>query len=186
MKFLVLYESFFGNTEVIAQTIATALEAQVLPVNQASLETTRGVNLLVVGSPTRGFRPSEETAKWLKSLPKSHLKGVCVAAFDTRIWLDTIDSKALRFIVDKGGYAASAIAKTLAKKGGELVAQPEGFLVTGEQGPLMDGELERVRETIQLKSSYRTPPPSTSFGWGGLGGDFSGWFAPPISRQIRS
>ncbi len=67
-----------------------------------------------------------------------------MAAFDTRLWLDTIDSKALRFVVDKGGYAANSIAKSLVKKGGQLAAPPEGFLVTGEQGPLKDGELDRA------------------------------------------
>jgi hypothetical protein len=46
--------------------------------------------------------------------------------------------------VDKGGYAASTIAKTLEKKGGKLAVPAEGFFVTGEQGPLKDGELERA------------------------------------------
>ena len=69
-----------------------------------------------------------------------------VAAFDTRIWLDTIDSKALRFIVNRGGYAANTIAKALEKKGGLMTVEPEGFLVTGEQGPLKEGELERAEK----------------------------------------
>lgn len=65
-----------------------------------------------------------------------------VAAFDTRIMLETIDSKDLRLLVDKGGYAASSIAKTIEKKGGQLDAPPQGFFVTGEQGPRKEGELE--------------------------------------------
>jgi hypothetical protein len=60
--------------------------------------------------------------------------------------LETISSKALRFLVDKGGYAASTIAKMLQKKGGKLFFAPEGFFVTGEQGPLKEGELERATE----------------------------------------
>jgi hypothetical protein len=52
----------------------------------------------------------------------------------------------LRFIVNTGGYAASTIAKALKKKGANLIAAPEGFLVTGEQGPLKDGELDRAAE----------------------------------------
>jgi hypothetical protein len=58
-----------------------------------------------------------------------------VAVFDTRIWLDTIDSSAFRFTVDTGGYAASTIANALKKKCGNLLVLPEGFLVTAEQGP---------------------------------------------------
>jgi hypothetical protein len=80
----------------------------------------------------------------LKSLSNEQLAGVQVAAFDTRIWLQTIDSAAFRFLVDKGGYAANTLAHALKKKGGTLALPPEGFLVTGEQGPLKDGELERA------------------------------------------
>ena len=103
-----------------------------------------GVDLLVVGPSTRGFRPTENVAKFINTLPKNRLVGIQVAAFDTRIWLETIKSKPFRFVVDKGGYAARTIANALEKKGGRLVVPPEGFLVTGEQGPLKAGECERA------------------------------------------
>jgi flavodoxin len=146
MKALIVYDSVFGNTEKIAQSIAAALQTSALSVGQVTADNLRDIDLLVIGSPTRSFRPTEGIAKLINGLPKSHLAGVRVAAFDTRIVLETIDSKALRFLVDKGGYAASTIAKTLAKKGGKLALPPEGFLVTGEQGPLQDGEPERAAE----------------------------------------
>lgn len=78
----------------------------------------------------------------LNVLLKNYLAGVRGVAFDTRFVLETIDSKAMRFLVDKGGYAASTIAKMLEKKGSKLAALPEGFLVTGEQGPLKEDENE--------------------------------------------
>ena len=143
MKALVIYDSVFGNTEKVAQAISTALNTSALPVGDVTPEMLTGLDLLVIGSPTRGFRPTEAVTKLLNDLPKKHLAGVKVAAFDTRILLDTINSKALRFLVDKGGYAASKIAKALEKKGGMQIAEPEGFLVTGEQGPLKGGELVR-------------------------------------------
>ena len=146
MKTLVIYDSVFGNTEKIAQSIAATLGTQALPVSQVDAGQLRGIDLLVIGSPTRGFRPTENIAKLLNTLPKNHLTGARVAAFDTRIVLETIDSKALRFLVDKGGYAASTIAKALEKKGGQLAAPAEGFFVTGEQGPLKEGELERAAD----------------------------------------
>jgi flavodoxin len=145
---LVIYDSVFGNTEKIAQAIAAALGTQAMPVSQADADQLRDLDLLVVGSPTRGFRPTEGIAKLLNGLPKNHLASVRVAAFDTRIALETIDSKALRFIVDKGGYAAGTIAKALEKKGGQLVVTGRAQRglspissrpVTGEQGPLKDG-----------------------------------------------
>lgn len=146
MKTLVIYDSVFGNTEKVAQTIAAALGTHAVPVSQVDARQLGSLDLLVVGSPTRGFRPTEGISKLLNGLPKNHLTGVRVAAFDTRIVLETIDSKALRFLVDKGGYAANTIVKALEKKGGQLAASSEGFFVTGEQGPLKDGELERAVE----------------------------------------
>jgi len=144
MTALIIYDSIFGNTEKVAQAMAAALPALAVLVSQVTTDRLRGVDLLIVGSPTRSFRPTPATSKLLKSLSKDQLAGVQVAAFDTRIWLPTIDSAALRFLVDKGGYAANTMAQALKKKGGTLAAPPEGFLVTGEQGPLKDGELERA------------------------------------------
>lgn len=144
MKTLVLYDSVFGNTEKVAQSIAETLGTQAIPVHQADAAQLRGLDLLVVGSPTRKFNPTEGISNLLHRLPDNHLAGVRVAAFDTRIALEVINSKVFRFIVDKGGYAANAIAKMLTKKGGALVAPGEGFYVTDEQGPLKDGELERA------------------------------------------
>ena len=146
MKTLVIYDSVFGNTEKVAQSVAAALQTTALPVSQVTAEQVREQDVLVVGSPTRGFRPTEGISKFIEALPKNHLANVRVAAFDTRIVLETINSKALRFLVDKGGYAASTIAKMLQNKGGKLVLAPEGFFVTGEQGPLKDGELQRATE----------------------------------------
>lgn len=141
---VVIYDSVFGNTERIAQAIAAALGTHAIPVSQADAGQLRDLDLLVVGSPTRGFRPTEGIARLLNGLPKDYLTGTRVAAFDTRIVLETINSRALRFRVDKGGYAAGTIARALEKKGGVVAVPAEGFFVTGEQGPLKDGELERA------------------------------------------
>jgi len=150
MDALVIYDSVFGNTEKVALAIGQSLlergGVKTLSVAQVTLEMLAGVDLLVIGSPTRSFRPTEGMTKLINSLDKSQLAGQRVATFDTRIALETIDSSALRFIVNTGGYAATTIAKALKKKGANLIASPEGFLVTGEQGPLKDGELERAAE----------------------------------------
>ncbi|MBN1312955.1 MAG: flavodoxin family protein, partial [Anaerolineae bacterium] len=105
MNALVIYDSVFGNTEKIAHAIGEALGAQgnadTLPVGQVTIDKMHGLDVLVVGSPTRGFRPTEGVTKLLNALPKNHLDGIQVAAFDTRILLDTINSRVFRFVVDK-------------------------------------------------------------------------------------
>ena len=148
MKALIVYDSVFGNTEKVAQSIGETIGSQgqveTSPVSQVTLDQLRGLEILIVGSPTRSFRPTPAISQFLKALPKNYLAGINVAAFDTRIWLNTIDSAAFRFLVDKGGYAANTMAKALTRKGGNPIVPPEGFLVTGEQGPLKGGELERA------------------------------------------
>ena len=150
MKVLVIYDSFFGNTEQIAQAIGNALGSQedagTFRVSSVKQEHLTGLELLIVGSPTRGFRPSEAIASFLKGTSPNGLKGVKVAAFDTRFSVRDIESSALRFIVKTGGYAAKRIAEKLKESGGDLIVPPEGFYVKGEQGPMKEGELERAAD----------------------------------------
>jgi flavorubredoxin len=152
LKALIVYDSVFGNTGLVAQTIDEGISdkfpegSQTIHISDEVAEHLKGLDLLIIGSPTRSLRPTLAVNEFLKSLPRNHISDLQVAAFDTRIWLETVDSSVVRFIVDKGGYAASSIAKALQKKGGDLVSSPEGFLVTGEQGPLKEGELERAKE----------------------------------------
>jgi flavodoxin len=148
MKALVVYDSAFGNTAKIAEAIGGALgspeEVQTLHVGRVRPEQAAKVALLFIGSPTQGFRPLKSITAFLKSLPAGSLKGVKVAAFDTRISTEDIKSGMPRFMVNIGGYAAKPIARGLQKAGGELVLPPEGFFVEGTEGPLKEGELGRA------------------------------------------
>jgi len=155
MNVLIIYDSVFGNTDQIARAIGDTIGAkepvQTLQVNSVKTENIRDVELLIVGSPTRGFRPTEAIQAFLKALAETDLKGVRVAAFDTRIMLSDIKSPFFRFIVNTGGYAANVIGKHLKKLGGYLLVPPEGFFVNGQEGPLTDGELERAHDwALQL------------------------------------
>jgi len=147
MNTLIVYDSLYGNTEKIAQAIGAALpgDVQVLRVGQMNTADLAAVDLLFVGSPTHRFRPTEATASFLKDIPKNGLKGVKVAAFDTRYTQSTVDKIAvLSFFVRLFGYADKRIADLLKKKGGELAVPPEGFYVDDTEGPLLEGELERA------------------------------------------
>ena len=150
MKTLIVFDTVFGNTEQVARAIGAALPAsagaEVVHVGDAAKELPAGTGLLIVGSPTRAFRPTEGTVRYLKSLPAGGLKGVKVAAFDTRMDVKEVDSKILTFMVSIFGYAAKPIADRLVKKGGSLVLAPEGFFVKASEGPMKDGELERAAE----------------------------------------
>lgn len=148
MKALVIYDSVFGNTEAVARAIAHSLASrtsvEILQAGKAVPGQVTDVDLLVVGSPTRGFRPTEAVTTLLKGIRPKALKTRKVAAFDTRIKADEIHSAALRFVVSTGGYAAKRIADSLKKAGGTLLVPPEGFYVEDTEGPLKTGELERA------------------------------------------
>ena len=148
MRALVVYDSFFGNTEKIALAIGEALaqhgEVSTVRVSELPAGALSGVDLLVVGSPTRAFSASPLTKGFLKELPGGGLQGVRVAAFDTRVSLEDTNSGFLRFMVKLFGYAAKPISDRLVRKGGKLASRPEGFFVGGTEGPLKEGELERA------------------------------------------
>ena len=151
IKMLVIYDSLYGNTEVIAQIIGSTLkqqgEVKVARLNMLPPEPLAGIQILVVGSPTQQFRPTVAMRNFLNTIPKGSLKGMRVAAFDTRLTQAEIDkTKPLAFFVRIYGFAAGRIARQLMNKGGELLVPAEGFFVEGMKGPLVKGELERAEQ----------------------------------------
>lgn len=150
MKTLILYDSVFGNTEDIAKAMYESLLVENDPLlynaKEFNIELLDNAGLLIIGSPTRGFRPTEVISGLIRSIPLKRYTNLKIATFDTRFSLSKINSSTLRFIVKKGGYAGSFMAGQMKKRGGSIIVPPEGFLVNGEKGPLKDGELERAAE----------------------------------------
>ncbi len=140
MKTLIVYDSKYGNTEKIAKSTGDAItgDVKVLRADEVNLSELESIDLLIVGSPTHGFRASKPAQKFLDSIPRNALKGIDVAAFDTRMPASEV-AMGLRLLMKIGGYAAPRIAGALEKKGGNLAIPPEGFLVKGREGPLKKG-----------------------------------------------
>lgn len=137
MRVTVVYDSVYGNTEKVAKAIGAAIsgEVRVAKVGEVSASGLQDADLLVLGSPTLGGRPTEPMQGFLASLSEAQLKGKKAAAFDTRY--------AGRF-VKVFGFAAEKMSESLTAKGATLVAPPQPFIVTGKKGPLKEGELERA------------------------------------------
>jgi flavodoxin I len=128
----------------MAQALSAQGDVQALRVTEAQPDKLADLDLLIVGSPTRAFRATPATYQFIKAIPANDLAGVKVAAFDTRMNVQETSVGILKFLAKLFGYAAEPIAKQLAKKGGELTAEPAWFYVTDSEGPLKDGELERA------------------------------------------
>ena len=154
MKAVVIYDSLYGNTEKIAHAIADGLSGamgasgsvEVTKVSEAHPDQLARLPLLLVGGPTHGSRPSPAIHDFLNRIPQNALAGVQVAAFDTRTDPDKLTGVTRVFakILDRFGYAAPKISSSLENKGGQVVTLPEGFIVLGMEGPLLDGELARA------------------------------------------
>jgi flavodoxin len=145
MKAVVIYDSVYGNTEKIAQAIGDGLagDAKVVRVGDVNASELQAFDLLIVGSPVHGGRATPAIEALLQQLPAHSLEGKRVAAFDTRFESEE-QGIGLRILMSVIRYAAERIAKELAKKGGRLAAEPEGFIVEQKEGPLKQGELERA------------------------------------------
>lgn len=144
MKSLVLYDSNFGNTQKIAEIIAVFIGGKAVSIKEFTSKELEGVHLLVVGSPINAWRPTVGITAFLYNLKPLQLKRISVAAFDTRV---------KSFL---SGNAAKRIAKALSAAGGDLITPPLGFYVKKNEGPLLEGEIEKAESwATHLKTINR-------------------------------
>src|SRR5262245_39678719 len=153
-RVLVVFESIFGNTRLVAEAVVAGLAAgtkvELVEVGEAPTAIDPEVDLLVVGGPTHALglsRPETRTQaaegagrrpalpglglrEWLPAL-HAGVRPPRVAAFDTRI----------RHLP---GSAARAALRRLRHDGFPVATRPTSFYVTGTEGPLAEGELERA------------------------------------------
>ena len=147
MDVVVVYESLFGNTRLVAEAIADGIRAAD-PAARVSVMRTdatktsprsrkQGLQAAPNAKDQQSCEPEPGAAgpglrEWLQALPPARL-GALAAAFDTRV-----ESRL-------AGSAARLASRQLKRRGFGLAGKPEGFIVTGSQGPLRQGELARAR-----------------------------------------
>ena len=162
MRALVVYESMYGNTHVVAGNIADGLRADyevtLVPVAGATAELVAGADLLLVGGPThmRGLSSAMSRRMAAQAAAKSGsglrldpdaagpglrdwLNGLTgghalAAAFDTRVGDIPLFT----------GRASRIVARMLKRQGYRLVVAPESFLVSSHS-TLLYGESSRAR-----------------------------------------
>lgn len=153
---LVVYESMFGNTELIARAIADGLEeldVTCIDAAEAPPSIPADIALLVVGGPTHAFgltRPGTRADAVTQG--KKEGRAVDLRGIGVREWLDGLRQVRRDIVVAAfdtkfrraPGSASKAIARRLRQRGAATVT-PMSFYVLGTTGPLRDGELERAR-----------------------------------------
>jgi hypothetical protein len=127
----------------------------------------RDVDLIVVGGPTQGLSMSRPGTR--QGAAKQAPVPVLSTAIGIREWIERFEGSADSMVAtfdtrfDKPpwltGSAARAAMKRLVRRGFHLLSPPESFFVTGTQGPLKDGEIERARRWgEQLAAKVRGVP----------------------------
>ncbi len=158
MKTVVVYDSTYGNTEILARSIGRVLQAHltalVIPVAVADRLDVQAGDVLIVGCPTQIHSATPALRAWLKGFERGTLQGVRAAAFDTRYrkaeWLT--------------GMAAHKIERGLRRAGATMLAPAESFFVTPAKPPMLEeGEMDRVMTWAEgLAKRIEQPEKETS------------------------
>ena len=147
---LIVVESYFGNTRLIAEAVAAGMieggvDTQVVDASQAPSALPADLDLLVLGAPThnRGMPTSATRAKACEQTePGEASHGIGGWLEATAIPAST-DAAAFDTVISKGwlsGSAAKAIAKALRRHQGRETTSVRSFVVTASKGPLAGGE----------------------------------------------
>jgi hypothetical protein len=171
MKSLVVYESFYGNTQAIAEAVSEGLgrhgQARAVSVGDADPQVLNTVDLLVVGAPTHAWGlPRAKTRASVQSSGADETKPL------VRDWLGEIPAGAGRPAVafatrfDKPrlltGSAARTITRRLHRAGWSSASEPMSFFVTASSGPLEDGEIAKAKAWGDHLGAQLAPTPAPS------------------------
>lgn len=163
MRAVVVYESMYGNTHLVADAIGAGLEpafdVSVVPVSEAGPAVLADADLVVVGGPTHAHGMSREntrkSAVEAAEKPGSDLKVEPDAAGPgLRDWLNSLGRYPVRAAAFDTrvhgpamltGRASKGLTRLLQAHGFHLVAAPESFLVD-THNQLEPRETDRARE----------------------------------------
>jgi hypothetical protein len=177
MKAVVVFESMYGNTRAIAESVANGIrssgpaEVTVVPVGAADGSSIAQADLIVVGGPTHAHGMSHaatrRAARDAAGKPDSELRLDPAASIEgpgIRDWLAHVDNTgALIAAFDTRldappiftGRAAPKVARQLQRRGFVSIADPESFLVT-KGTELCPGETARAQDWGSRLSALAT------------------------------
>lgn len=137
-KAMIIYDSKYGNTRLVAETIAEGMgevEATVSEVKTVDLTRVVGSDAILIGSPNHAGKATRRIRRFINKLGEADLKGKLVAVFDTYIGKDF--EKAVKKMEEQ----ITARIPDL-----KLVTPGLSVRVTGMKGPVAEEELPKCRE----------------------------------------
>jgi flavorubredoxin len=137
---IVIFDSKFGNTEMVAKSLAggltrAGLSVDCLNTREVRLESLIDYDLIAIGAPTQAFTASKPMKDFLSGLESIRtLKGKRGFAFDTK------------FASRLSGSASKYIEAKLTNLGIEIIRQRQSAIVKKSEGPLDEGEPEAFEQ----------------------------------------
>jgi menaquinone-dependent protoporphyrinogen IX oxidase len=147
MKGIVVYDTSYGNTKKIAETITETLkdsgvEADLFHVKDVKKLSATDYSFLVLGSPTRFGTMSFAIRGFLGKVKSEEWTNKPFAAFDT----ENPENIERARIEKKEWSAAEKIATKLRDKRMNQLLPVLKATVLGQKGPLVEGEIERTKQ----------------------------------------
>jgi len=142
---IVVYESVYGNTKLVAETIiegmneVEGIEAVIKELKEVDLNKLADHNAILIGSPNHYGGPTKEVKEFIDRLENLHLKGKLFAVFDTYL------GKKSDYFFEK---AVKKMEKIITEKilGLKKIAPGLSIKVGGMKGPIVEGELPKCKE----------------------------------------
>jgi len=145
MKGIVIYDTTYGNTKKIGETIAETLKQSGIEVDLfyvKDVKKLKDYDFLVLGSPTKFGTMSFTIKFFLGKIKSEDWMNKPFAAFDTENPENVEQSR----LQNKEWSAAEKIAEKLREKKMTEMAPVLKALVIGQKGPIVEGEIERTKE----------------------------------------
>ncbi len=147
MKGIVVYDTSYGNTKKIAETIAETLkesgiEVDLFDVKDVKKLSGKDYDFLVLGSPTKFGTMSFAIKFFLGKVKSEEWMNKPFAAFDT----ENPENIEQARIQKKEWSAAEKIAEKLREKKMNQLLPVLKALVLGQKGPLEEGEIDRTKD----------------------------------------
>jgi menaquinone-dependent protoporphyrinogen IX oxidase len=147
MKGIIIYDTTYGNTKEIAETIQSTLkesgiEADLFKVNEVKKLSAKDYSFLILGSPTKFGTMSFAVKFFLGKLKSEEWQNKPFAAFDT----ENPENVEKALAENKEWSAAEKIAQKLKEKKMTQLLPVHKALVLGQKGPVEEGEIERTKD----------------------------------------
>ena len=149
MKTLIIYDSYYGNTQKVAELhheYLQEIKPELMKVDVITQDIINRFDCFIIGAPTRAFNM---TAKIKKMIRKIAFENKCFHVFDTRANIKEIDKKFLKSLMKKFGFAAEKMQAKLLKKNSKCVYEYKYYFVKDTEGPLVQDTEDIVKQNCK-------------------------------------